>query len=526
MSLIKRAFNDKNRTLWFLFTLISLFKIVELGVSILEKNPEALSNGVWYSLPTSDWGDEGYVTCAENLIQNGEWMHPASGAKAPRVPGVGLIYLVFRIVASMQGALNLMMIFGVVFYAYSISKLIVYVSKSFKVALITSLLIILGDSYMTIWATVPILSEMYCIGLSVFSIYYFLKSLDTDSKKDILLSGFFLFFAFFSRVTFLPLLIVFPVLGFIKTKSYKHFYFLLPLLLIQPLWIIRTYNATGNLIWLQEIGTKHRGAYVRERLESDPNLTIAEMDLLTTEMSMLEDSTIRAFGGDWLHWPEKSAKFWLSTDQQRKDKGITYGTAGFDIAFPSYLFNEEKGLTKELMINAKEIKTKALNDSLPELERVSNMKYYLNILRRFKSYSDNNFMVKYVYRYVNLTKIWFLHNGTYQIPYSFEEASIIGKLFKLKAMLFYWVVLILGISSMLFLGFYKRILIFKPWENIPFLICLAFVSYHYVLFIIYYKACELRFNLFVCMAFLIAIIFATPQLIESLKTKRIDNSKN
>ncbi len=181
----------------------------------------------------------------------------SAGIYAPdfRMPGYGIVYLLFRLFASKAAACNLIILLQFVLaalsvYFFSLTVMRVFKSKS---AFYISFYLLLVSTYSNFYDGY-LLTESFCSSALIFSAYYFVRWNDSYRLRHILLSGIFLTWVIFLRPVFLPLTALFG--GFIimqsttvKLSAAKYVMaFLIPFLICDGVWIIRNYIFHKKLI--------------------------------------------------------------------------------------------------------------------------------------------------------------------------------------------------------------------------------------------------------------------------------------
>tara|TARA_B100001094_G_C18185288_1_gene803416 strand:+ start:1061 stop:2602 length:1542 start_codon:yes stop_codon:yes gene_type:complete len=493
---------------------IFLFKLVETFIFISEKNAECFNSGIWVELPTQGWGDEGYISSAENWIQTGEWKHEASGLEASRVPGVGFHYLLLRVFLSPQQSLNGLIVLCTIISSIGFIVFLKSLSAK-KWIVLTGIVLFLGDSYLSSWSISPFLAESYCVGYTFLAIGFLRFWKNSKNQKFLLISGLFFGISILTRVTFFPVIFCIAVFIFFFDKfSLKNaVIYLLPFFLLESIWVTRNYLVTGTFVPFQQIGTakwteKKDGLNAVKEVEfqSETNFNSSykeDLEFLKGECNFHELYFVKTFGGNWVSWNPNSAIFWLKPHSEQLE--LTKEIPSLEKAFPDFIFNDEKGLTKDLLIDAKKYKETFFDRKASDSIRVVAGKKYFEILSSFKENLKETPLNTLMKSKLFLTRQWLFSSGTYQIPYSFSSAGIVGKLIKLKAMIFYYLIVVTGLISIFLLLLFnlKSTLMNKAYVIV---LGVIFVLYHWTLYVIVFKTSELRYNCFLIFGLFIILI--------------------
>ena len=508
------------KSIFFYFgILVLLVKLFESFYFIDALNPDFINDSVWYELPTEGWGDEGYVSGPENWLQKGVWIHYASGMQAARLPGVSVIYLFFRLFVEQQWSLNLMILFSIILYAISISYFVSLLHLKKKFLILIVLLLVVADSYISVWFNVPILSEGYCVSFFILNISFLLKWQRSKEKKFLFISGLFIAAACLTKVTFFPVLLTEMVLLAIYTKLQLRnvFLFLIPFVVFESGWITRNYLEIGKFIPLQEVGTINWKGILKDHVVSVEKEDEKRLDLLIKSAKGLEKRLIKSFGGNNVKWNDNSAQYWFNNI--KSDFRPEFKKELFNTAFPKFIFNHDKKFTEEAFFIAVKSKAVLLNKNVNLAEREVKGEEYVTFLKGFTEINKSNFWSYHVLSRVFLIKQWFLTSATYQIPYEFNRAGALGKFIKIKAMLSYYVTIILGAIIVLFLVF-RLPAVFKT-KSVIYLLVLVCISINFLIYIGVSRTCELRYNTFIYLSFMIAII----TVISTLKIEKNSSDK-
>src|ERR1700739_126510 len=202
------------------------------------------------------WGDTwSYLHPIDNLIQTGSYTPDI------RMPGYGAIYMPLVLLFSKGLACNIL-----IFIQYILSSVTTYilalsVKKVFKANIYFYLTFYLF-AFSTFSACYDniLLTESLTTSLLVFSVFYFIKYVESQEGKHIMLSGVFLTWAIFLRPVFLPVLIAFFVLLIIRVRKLAPSLLLvLSFLIIDGMWVIRNYVNYKKIIPLTKSDFIYRG---------------------------------------------------------------------------------------------------------------------------------------------------------------------------------------------------------------------------------------------------------------------------
>jgi hypothetical protein len=188
-----------------------------------------------------------------------------SGDYSPdeRMPGVGILYLVFRPFFEHNTVLNILLILQWItssIAVYMLSLLMARVTKREAVFYFVFLLAA-GTHYLFVWDTFYF-SESFCITVFIFSLWYLHKYYENSSNKDLFFSGSLLAWCCFMRPVFFIFYMIiglFLLLKFIREKhtikniSIKLLFFAGMFIVFDGLWTLRNWRVNQRFIPLNDI---------------------------------------------------------------------------------------------------------------------------------------------------------------------------------------------------------------------------------------------------------------------------------
>ena len=261
-----------------------------------------------------------YTTPIDSLI-NGTGYNPDY-----RMPGYGVVYLVFRLFLREGHALNgvlLTQLFCAILAVYFLAKTSFLLTKRKNVFHLTfygyAFLI-----YSSLFDTF-ILSESLTISVTIFFVYTLVRFYKTRKNKYLIYLGIFYTFIVFAKPVYLPLaLLVGYVFLIILTREKQSFIsmfkkaliFLIPFLIAESAWVTRNYKEHGKLVFLFN-------GYLYPFIENG-----LEEDVFTV---------ILAQGESVCYWEENDAKvLWFYHNPDSLRKGIDPKEE-----LPDYLYTKE-----------------------------------------------------------------------------------------------------------------------------------------------------------------------------------------
>lgn len=456
--------------------------------------------GSWIQIPADD---EGYLSTVENLIEKGIWYYDHLNMEAPRVPGQSLSYGFFRLFFGLAYAVNALLLFQVFIYCVSIvflGKTLQNITKS-NLSFFICILLFTVDLYNSAWNNYVTLAESLGNSFALIGMCYFYKYYNSKQVENIFLAGFFIGISCFYKVV--NIVIIMCVGLFLLSFLFKEketlkrsikvvFLFSIPFIIFESIWISRNALATSEFIPIQQI----KGAPVG--LEDDSFIC-----LNCPSRSCIK--FLKSFGGNWVPWNVNSEMAWFNTAEYNSKNGFVVNQ-DVENVFPDWIYTEE--LTKGLLIVARDNWHKSLNENEDDQTRIEFAENAILIFRAFKKNIIKNHPFRYhvTSRLVYLSN-FFLHSGTYYVPFRFEDAPMLMKIAKLFLMALYYVVLLLGSIGLIrsFVTVRKR----------PFMLLFTSVFIGYVvLYCVVFRTNELRYNsmMYICLLiFSIDVIFSVLQ---------------
>ncbi len=496
---------------WWILPLVIIIKVSLLLYFSYSHNPEKFSEGILFELPSEGWGDEGYITCAENFYTNGDWYFAKGKMVAPRVPIVGIGYLFFRLFFSYQWALNFYMIGLSIFMSYSIFKLLKTLSKKFGPSFFyIGILLFLADNYISIWNNHPELAESLSFSFFSLTLVHIYEYIEHKHIKSIFFGGLFLALAIFARIVFLPLLFLFAGWIFIKerkTAIKALLFFLLTSAVFESIWVTRNYFASdGKIILIQQIGSsEHKTGKVG---------VIHEANFTTVPLFEKQKKLIKGFGGRSNKWDPEGQMYWFMDDDYQHELG--FKPQNQSSLFPEIIYDNEKGLTPELLVECQRNSKIARNKNIDLSERKKSLEVALKITDKFyKNLTQHHWFYYQIIGRIKTFKAWLFNSGTYQLPFSLENATLPQIGIKIISFLTYQIIIILGLLGSVYYLFELIRSLFKKKNSVFFFLTIS-TLYHIGLYIIILRTAEYRYNLSVYYSF-----FFISTLLLSLVIKRI-----
>jgi hypothetical protein len=388
-----------------------------------------------------------YFGAFDNLISKGEY------DPFYRMPGVGFIYYLFRLLFSQQISHAFFVLFQIVFDSiacYFLSKLAYQLTKS-KLFFVITFILSVSNSYFSVF-NIWLLSESLCTSSLILSVYFFYQAIlhKHQKEKSILLCGLFISWAIFCRPIYVPVLLFYFILFTfylykknIKLLSRYLLIFISPFLLFDAIWVYAGYQHSHKLFFLQHSSyqtskenNKNTEAYMREPWK------IALVQFVTS------------FGGDVVDWNPDAEITWFNANIQFK-QSKECKLPGY--AFTDYYNQDSLVLVKRnIEIIYDSLTKNPVRDSLKATTEQSLTRFTQN----FKKQKPFHYHV--LSRLIILKKFLF-HQPTYNL-YSkpFNELNKINKTIKLLFFLMYYIYLFGFFMSLIYLLINKKILLFLP----------------------------------------------------------------
>ena len=362
----------------FIKTLFFLYKLFEAPLlNITYQGSFAIGGGDTFS----------YIEPIENLLSNGTYSDDY------RMPGYGGIYFMLRLVFNQPWSLNILVILQLALSSVSVYALGLIAKAIFKnnSSFYISFIIYLASAYVSLFDSF-LLTESFCTSSLILSVLFFINYYQSNNIYFLLPSGFFITWSIFLRPTIAPLLILFILFIFIKkildkSTAWKSlFYFLLPFILADGLWMARNYM-------------KYKKIYPLTR-------TIYYSSAYDDYYVKLADF-VSSFGGSIVHWnPGAEMCFFIPPPDYIKKKA--------DAVLPEYIYTSKFNYDSLVMIKNY---IHEINDTTAPEKR---KKYLTPVVKR--KLNDYRISIKeekpflyYVTSRLKLLKTFFVHSGTYNL---------------------------------------------------------------------------------------------------------------
>jgi hypothetical protein len=439
--------------------IISIIFIIKLNtVFFLVYLTKCDPNASFIGIASMNGDANSYITPIDNFISEGNYYY--EGAKAGRMPYVGLIYYFFRLFFSKKIALSFFVIFQTLLSSiaiYYMAKLSSIILKNHQAFWIFSTLSLISLHVTTFDFTV--LSESLGISfICIFSYHYFIYLKDRTNSQ-LLIAAFFLCLSVLYKpyLSLIYLLIGIEFLAHFRQKNFiniiketfiKSLITILPLLVINGPWTIRNYKIFNEFKpFQQDINAGYN--------YSDATLSVYEF--------------IQSIGESYIFWDKRSAGCYFEPSE----------SFACEYELPNRILS--KKLTKQKILDARKTYIsfqKKPNDSLNKLTVLK-----FNELKEI--YVKENRISYYLLRPLILTKHFLLHSGSYFLPISPNSACFHPSLWVLKisqSILYYMA---------LFLGFFGIILLFR--NNPKTFIIVSIPIYLILLFPVFLARTEFRY---------------------------------
>lgn len=428
-----------------------------------------------------------YIEPIENFIKEGNY-YPDY-----RMPGYGIIYLLFRLIFPRVASLNLLVLLQLFLSAISVYVLALTCKEVFKSSrfFYASFYAYLLSTYVSIF-DIYILTESFAVSFLIFSVFYFVKAVNKFNYTALFLSGVFLAWCIFLRpVSFLLLAIFIFILAVVWIRNYRYSFsrilkgiliFLLAFLLIDGMWTARNYKIYGEFIPLQK-------KIVYKEYENDPILR----GLFWFG---------KTWGGDFSWWNPNAEINWF----EHKDNSQNIKNQIKDALFPKCIYTSK--FNYQSLLTVKDYIRLSKDNTLQEDER---NKYALLAAERLNEYTDSikkeKPFVYYIYAPLRFFRKFLFHSGTYNLlnkPHT--DANIIKLIFKILMSLVYLLVVIGGLLGIL-------ILCLKNYMINNRLLIAILALYFSTIFPFFFRYCEYRFFapgypfMLVCAIYFITLVY-------------------
>ncbi|MEO5569829.1 MAG: glycosyltransferase family 39 protein [Bacteroidia bacterium] len=399
---------------------------------------------------------EYFLGTVDQYFEKGMFQYEFSPGKpfAGRMPGYSAPYMLFRfLVSSKETALFLLFSLQILLGAisvYLISRIAEKIFQSSKAFLYS--FILLAVSAHTAIFDVYSLSESFSVSAICFFLYYIFKYFEERKAVYLLLSGFFITWAFFLRPFLGTLLILFPLALILyerKNLSVSKFIttcflFFIPFVICESAWIYRNFVVMKKFI----------------PLETSLSESYGEMGAYRTSAISIRH-LIQAWGGVDMEFEGGSEANWFH---------VTPLAQANDYIFPTFAFNAS--FNKDSLIQLKKIFNASVDTSLTAVERDSlNMLASAIALRYTDDYRSKNM---FRYYFINPVKRFYrllFTNTTGMLPMTpFNQMNLLQKMVKLFYFSLYLFVTIAGTIGMTLFFFSQKkltapafILVIFPW---------------------------------------------------------------
>ncbi len=246
---IKKLIEPQNWWLWILVTLA--FKAILLIYYTHNIDTRLVVQG-YPGLWTGFGGDtRTYITPIENLLAHNSY------SPNDRMPGYGIVYIMFRLFMNNVHALNAVILLQVVVSSISVYALAITAERIFKIkeAFYYAFMLYLFSELAFSWDYL-ILTESFTLSSLVLSTFFFTLYFDDPKRPGyMVLSGLFLTWTVFLKPVYV---LVFAIVGFVilirlcreKSKALLLGLFALvtPFVLVDGVWVVRNYSIYQRII--------------------------------------------------------------------------------------------------------------------------------------------------------------------------------------------------------------------------------------------------------------------------------------
>ncbi len=370
-----------------------------------------------------------------------------------RMPGVGFMYYLFRLLFSQQISYGFFILFQIFFdtlACYFLSKLAYQLLNSKTFFLIVFILSV-TNSYFSVF-NIWLLSESICTSALIFSIYYFYQAISYSKQKNksFLLSGFFITWAIFCRPIYMPFLVIYIVIFvFCLYKNNKELLlkslliFCAPFIFFDAIWVYVGYQHSHKIYILQ-----HSNYSLNE--ENNSKQEAYQMEKWKKALVQY----IVAFGGDAVDWNPDAEITWFGTNTNKKLRKVQH--------LPMYAFT--KNITKDSLLMIKE-NIQILHQTAIEQQIKDSIKNRIEeTMVRYRSeyISQKPLQYHFFSRVIILKKLIF-HQPTYNLYYKqYTQLNILEKTIKIFYFLLYYMYIFGFFISFVFIILNQKIYLFLP----------------------------------------------------------------
>ena len=380
-----------------------------------------------------------YFDPVENLLDQGSYKDDY------RMPGYAWIYFLLRLVFAQNMALDVLVIIQLILSALSVYLLALIAQTVFKnnQAVFYITFFLYAFSTFTSLYDHVLLTESFCTSALIIAVYFLIPKKSKEPLK-LFLSGLFLTWVFFLRPVMLPLFALFMLYilydnnkqdtktdkpaflpSFSKGLVKKLFYFLLPLLIIDGVWMIRNYTYYQRIIPLTK-------TVYYPHIENSYLLPLFQF--------------MNAYGGSIIWWePGSDITFFKPLP-----KSVSRRT---EVVPPDFIYTSQ--FNYDSLIVVRDMITLVENPETSEAEKkqmeamcIQKLKHYTQSIKKEKPF------VYHIRSRLRTLQSFFFHSGTYNL---FTKASFELKPLELSLKIFYsllyvFVVIFGFIGNLLLIG--------------------------------------------------------------------------
>lgn len=405
---------------------------------------------------------------------------------AGRMPGYSVPYFLLRCVLDQPTALWLLIIFQVILDAVSVYWLAKLAQLLFKHSrYFYSVFFVAAISTYTSIFDVFTLAESFAVSATIFLLYYLYTAFEKQNKIYLLWAGFFLAWLIFLRPFLGLLVILVPLIIFIRTWKVesvkmafvKGFIFVLPFCLAESVWIIRNFVMLDKFVPLETALDESYGKFGAYRTSA---IAIRQL--------------ISAWGGETGEFYDQSEASWFHNAKGKEIEAYE---------FKPHVFNA--GFTKDSLVQLKKWFDASASPDLRDSQKDSfNTLAEQTALRYRLDYEQHNkARVFLINPFIRLQKLVFSNpNMSMPLP-KFSEMNLLEKGIKLFYVALYFVIILAGFAAAAWMLLKKRL----TW----FWLVLISVPVAIILAIVFNPLSIISNRYFLC-AYPAMILFATSLL--------------
>lgn len=358
---------------------------------------------------------------------------------AGRMPGYSAPYFLLRCIFSQPTALLLLILIQVLLDAlsvYLLAKLALLLLKQARYFYIAFFIAAIS-TYTSIF-DVFTLAESFAVSAAVFFLYYLYIAIEKENRIQLAWAGFFLTWLIFLRPFLGLLIVVVPLVIFIriwkleslKMAVIKGAIFVLPFCIAESIWIIRNYTMLHKFIPLETALDESYGKYGAYRSSA---IAIRQL--------------ISAWGGETGEFYDQSEASWF---HNAKGKEI----AAYE--FKPHVFNA--GFSKDSLIQLKKWFDESASPEFTDAQKDSLNALAEQTATRYKrDYEQHNkARVIFLNPFIRLQKLVFSNpNMSMPLP-KFSKMNMLEKGIKLFYIALYFVVIISGLIAAILMWIKKE----------------------------------------------------------------------